>query len=203
VTADQPGRPERSPQRLDTLRLPDIVAPGLRVLFVGINPGLRSATLGHHFAGFSNRFWKLLFESGLTPEQLSAVDDRRLLEWGMGITNLVGRPTAGVSGLRREEYVRGVRVLERKVHEARPQLAALVGVSIYRVLFRWRGPVRLGLQVELLEGANVFVLPNPSGRNAHYSYPEMLESFRDLQRELERRFKRGPSFRSRAGRGRR
>src|SRR4029450_13687680 len=89
------------------LRLEDRIAPGLRVLFVGINPGGRSALTGHHFAGFSNRFWKLLFRSGLVPEALTYVDDDRLPEWGYGITNIVARPTRGIDQLRPEEYVAG------------------------------------------------------------------------------------------------
>src|SRR5258705_13461704 len=87
------------------LRLKDRIAPGLRVLFVGINPGVRSAITGHHFAGYSNRFWKLLFESGLLPERVTYEDDDRLTEWGYGITNLIARPTPGINDLRPAEYV--------------------------------------------------------------------------------------------------
>src|SRR5437667_3373261 len=95
--------------------LKDRVGPGVRVLFVGINPGVRSAALGHHFAGYSNRFWKLLFESGLVPEAIATEDDHRLPEWGYGITNLISRATPGIDALGPQEYVMGERALRRKV----------------------------------------------------------------------------------------
>jgi len=151
------------------------------VLFVGINPGVRSALTGHHFAGFSNRFWRLLFESGLVPERLRAEDDRRLPEWGYGVTNLVARPSPGIDTLTRGEYLAGVGVLRRKVRRWRPAVVAFVGVTLYRAIFEVRGPVKLGLQRERLEGARVFVLPNPSGRNANYSFREMLTAFTALR----------------------
>jgi TDG/mug DNA glycosylase family protein len=175
-----PRRP-RSPE-IDDLRLRDRIGPGLRVLFVGINPGVRSALTGHHFAGYSNRFWKLLFESGLVPQRLRAEDDDRLPEWGLGVTNLVPRPTPGIDTLRREEYVEGLRGLSRKVRRFRPAVVAFVGVTLFRSIFGVRGarPVTLGLQVERFQGARVFVLPNPSGRNANFSYAEMLSAFRAL-----------------------
>src|SRR4249919_3082018 len=112
-----------------SLRLKDRIAPGLRVLFVGINPGIRSATIGHHFAGYSNRFWKLLFESGLLPTPIGAEDDERLPEWGYGITNLVARPTPGIDTLAPSEYAAGLRMLRRKVRRWKPDLVALVGVT--------------------------------------------------------------------------
>src|SRR3954469_21486025 len=116
------------------LRLNDRIAPGVRVLFVGINPGVRSAQTGHHFAGFSNRFWKLLFESGLVPEPITYEHDDRLAEWGFGITNLIARPTPGINDLRPAEYIAGWRVLERKIRRARPRIVALVGVTVYRAV---------------------------------------------------------------------
>ena len=162
--------------------LRDRVRPGVRVLFVGINPGIRSATIGHHFAGYSNRFWKLLFESGLVSEPIGTEDDNRLLEWGFGITNLVARPTPGIDTLRPAEYVTGARTLRRKVRRWKPPVVAFVGVTLFRMVFNRRAgaPVALGLQPELFEGARVFVLPNPSGRNANYPYPKMLAAFRSL-----------------------
>jgi len=164
--------------------LKDRAGPGLRVLFVGINPGIRSAQLGHHFAGYSNRFWKLLYESGLVPEPVRTEDDDRLCDWGFGITNLVPRPTPGIDTLRPEEYVAGLRTLRRKVRRWKPDVVALVGVTLFRVLFNRRAgtPVSIGLQPERFEGARVFVLPNPSGRNANFSHSEMLAAFRMLQR---------------------
>jgi TDG/mug DNA glycosylase family protein len=162
--------------------LRDCIRPGVRVLLVGINPGIRSATIGHHFAGYSNRFWKLLFESGLVPEPISTEDDRRLPEWGFGITNLVARPTPGIDTLRRGEYTTGARTLGRKVRRWKPAVVAFVGVTLFRMVFGRRpgAPLALGLQPELFEGARLFVLPNPSGRNANFSYREMLDAFRSL-----------------------
>jgi TDG/mug DNA glycosylase family protein len=161
-------------------RLRDCVRPDLRVLLVGINPGIRSATIGHHFAGPSNRFWKLLYEAGVVPEPIRTEQDHRLPEWGFGMTNLVSRATAGIDTLRPDEYVAGTRVLRRKVRRWKPKLVAFVGVSLYRAIFAKRGPIALGLQEETFEGARVFVLPNPSGRNANFSYAEMLAAFREL-----------------------
>jgi len=157
----------------------------VRVLFVGINPGIRSARLGHHFAGYSNRFWKLLFDAKLVPEPIGTEDDRRLPEWGFGITNLVPRATPGIDTLRPEEYAAGARTLRRKVRRWQPRIVALVGVTLFRCLFDRRSGdrVALGAQAERFEGARVFVLPNPSGRNANYSYPEMLAAFRALRRQ--------------------
>jgi TDG/mug DNA glycosylase family protein len=174
----------------DDLRLSDRVHPPVRVLFVGINPGMRSAAIGHHFAGYSNRFWKLLYESGLVPEPIGTEDDVRLPEWGYGITNLIPRPTPGIDTLRPEEYAAGTRTLRRKVRRWRPQVVAFVGVTLSRIVFA-RGPgnpVPLGLQEEGFEGARVFVLPNPSGRNANFSYREMLQAYRGLRQLLDRKF---------------
>lgn len=150
---------------------------------MGINPGIRSAAVGHHFAGPSNRFWKLLYESSLVPEPVTWSDDDRLLEWGFGITNLVARATPGIGDLHASELLTGRRALAAKVRRYRPALVALVGVTIYRALFpqlaRGAG-VPLGEAPAMLGGARVFVLPNPSGRNANYSYLEMLDAFRRL-----------------------
>jgi TDG/mug DNA glycosylase family protein len=156
----------------------------LAVLFVGINPGVRSAMTGHHFAGYSNRFWKLLFESGLVPEPIGYRDDERLPEWGYGITNLVARPSPGIDTLDRREYQAGRAALEKKVRRYKPAVVALVGVTLFRALFAERraAPIALGRQRETFGGAAVFVLPNPSGRNANFSYQEMLEAFTGLRR---------------------
>ena len=165
-------------------KLRDRIEPGVRVLFVGINPGIRSAAIGHHFAGYSNRFWKLLFDAGLVPERLRAEDDRRLPEWGFGITNLIARATPGIDTLRPEEYAAGVGALRRKVRRFKPQTVAFVGVTLYRALFNRPGACALGEQQETFEGARVVVLPNPSGRNANYSYAQMREAFAQLSRFL-------------------
>jgi len=173
--------------------LRDRVRPPLNVLFVGINPGIRSAAIGHHFAGYSNRFWKLLFDAGLVPEPIGPEDDGRLPAWGFGLTNLVPRPTPGIDTLTPQEYVQGERVLRRKVRRWKPRIVAFVGVTLYRAVFENRekgtGVVpfsRCGLQPERFEGARVFVLPNPSGRNANFSYAQMLAAFRLLARVARR-----------------
>ena len=164
--------------------LPDRVAPGLRVLFVGINPGMRSAALGHHFAGYSNRFWKLLHEAGLVPAHIGFEQDALLPQYGLGLVNLVDRPTPGVADLRPEEFVAGRKRLLAKIRRLRPQVVAPVGVTVYRRLFGRRGEVQLGWQSDTIHGARVFVLPNPSGRNAHHSHAVMLRAFGMLKDEL-------------------
>jgi TDG/mug DNA glycosylase family protein len=183
------------------LRLRDRVAPDLRVLFVGINPGVRSAVTGHHFAGFSNRFWKLLRESTLVPEPITYEEDARLVEWGLGITNLIARPSPGINDLRPAEYVEGWKILSKKIRRYRPAVVALVGVTLYRAILPLLPDVPpgerraarlspdhvLGLRPETIHGARLFVLPNPSGRNANFSYGEMLEAFKALAAYLKRR----------------
>jgi TDG/mug DNA glycosylase family protein len=177
------------------LRLRDRIRPGLRILFVGINPGVRSALTGHHFAGFSNRFWRLLHQSGLVPEPITAEDDGRLLEWGMGVTNLVARPSPGIDDLKPAEYVAGWAVLERKIKRYRPAIVAFVGVTLYRAILPLidqaaasgarasKRPSRaVGMHPYLIHGARLYVLPNPSGRNANFSYAEMLAAFEALKR---------------------
>jgi TDG/mug DNA glycosylase family protein len=163
--------------------LEDRVRPPVDVLFVGINPGIRSATIGHHFAGYSNRFWRLLVDAKLVDEPIRTEDDGRLPEWGFGITNLIPRATPGIDTLKPAEYLAGERVLRRKVRRWRPKVVAFVGVTLFRAVFRRRPgePVALGPQPERFEGARVFVLPNPSGRNANFSYAEMLSAFRSLR----------------------
>src|SRR6059036_1094643 len=113
----------------DDLRLKDRVRRPVRVLFVGINPGIRSAAIGHHFAGYSNRFWKLLYDARLVPEAIGTEDDVRLPEWGFGITNLIPRATPGIDTLRPDEYVAGTGALRRKLRRWRPEVVAFVGVT--------------------------------------------------------------------------
>ena len=167
--------------------LTDHIQPGLRILFVGINPGLRSAAIGHHFAGHSNRFWKLLYESKLVSEPLTYQDDWRLPEMGLGLTNIIQRPSAGIDVLKPVEYATGRKRLVATVQRYRPQIVALLGVTIYRTLFPvTRGQrVNLGLQAAQLADVPLFVLPNPSGRNAHYSYNAMLGAFQALCKEAD------------------
>jgi TDG/mug DNA glycosylase family protein len=179
------------------LRLKDQIEPGVRVLFVGINPGVRSAITGHHFAGASNRFWKLLFESRLVPRPLTFREDGSLPAFGFGITNLVARPSPGISDLKPAEYAAGWRSVEEKIRTYRPEIVALVGVTLYRAIRplveeageqrqRKSRPVPLGFQPAAIHGTRFFVLPNPSGRNANFSYAEMLDAFKSLKRALKR-----------------
>jgi double-stranded uracil-DNA glycosylase len=172
------------------LRLKDRIRPGLHVLFVGINPGVRSAITGHHFAGYSNRFWKLLSDSRLVPQAITYEDDVRLPAWNLGITNLIARPSPGIDDLRPAEYIEGWKVLDRKLRRYRPKVVALVGVTLYRAILplldgapqaRKRASF-VGLQPASVHGAPIFVLPNPSGRNANFSYAEMLKAFVELRR---------------------
>lgn len=172
--------------------LPDYLAPGLSILFVGINPGLRSSDVGHHYAGPSNRFWKLLFEAGLVPNQMSYHDDGRLLDYGYGLTNLVAKPTTGIHDLGQRDFLQGRRRLVAKIQKYQPALVALLGITVARVLLSpvpstrsgkrvANDPIQTGLQPECLTGVRVFVLPNPSGRNAHYSYQRMKDLFCELR----------------------
>ena len=174
-----------------SLRLRDRIAPGVRVLLVGINPGVRSAITGHHFAGYSNRFWKVLWDAGLVPEPISYMDDDRLPEWGYGITNLIARQSPGIDDLRPEEYVAGWNVLSRKLARYRPAILALVGVTLYRAILPLVDPsakrsaaIACGAQPLTVHGARVFVLPNPSGRNANFSYEEMVAAYRSLKEAI-------------------
>ena len=178
-------------------RLRDCIQPGVLVLFVGINPGLRSAQTGHHFAGYSNRFWKLLHESKLVSDPLTYREDRRLPEWRLGLTNIIGRCTAGIDVLDPVEYRQGVASLKRKIRRYQPHIVALLGVTIFRMLCspkeRSKDPLNLGMTTMQLAGAQIFLLPNPSGRNAHYSYRQMLPVFQALHDNMERsRKKHGP-----------
>jgi TDG/mug DNA glycosylase family protein len=178
----------------EKLRLRDRIEPGVRVLFVGINPGVRSAETGHHFAGYSNRFWKLLYDSRLVPIPMTYQDDDQLPEFGYGITNIVPRPSPGMDVLRPQEYHDGAVTLLEKIAAFKPAIVALVGVTVYRALLSSLGDkqaarrsVALGFQKPPFPfPARVFVLPNPSGRNANYSYAEMLAAFRALRRAAAR-----------------
>ncbi|MGE3511223.1 MAG: mismatch-specific DNA-glycosylase [Vicinamibacterales bacterium] len=182
--------------RVSLRPLRDRIGTDVRLLFVGINPGVRSALTGHHFAGYSNRFWSLLFESGLVSERLTYEDDDRLPRFQYGITNLVSRPTPGVGDIAPEEFVAGRRRVWAKVRRHQPAVVALVGVTVFRAMFPdRRGRVSLGLQPERIAGSDVFVLPNPSGRNAHVSQGEMRAAFAALARHLgiRRRHTKGGS----------
>ncbi|HEY1376179.1 MAG TPA: G/U mismatch-specific DNA glycosylase [Gemmataceae bacterium] len=152
--------------------IPDVIGPGLRVLFCGINPSLYSAAVGHHFARPGNRFWPALHAAGLTERVLSPWEDGTLLERGFGLTNLVRRATAAADELTAAELATGSRALVRKVRRFRPAAVTFLGVTAYRTAFG-RPRAALGLQPETIAGAAVWVLPNPSGLNAHYRLADL------------------------------
>jgi TDG/mug DNA glycosylase family protein len=164
-----------------TLTLRDVVGPGLRVLFVGINPGLYSGATGHHFARPGNRFWPTLYAAGLTPRQLSPCDDRELLRYGLGVTNLVARTTASAAELSDDELVRGGRRIARLVARHRPRIVAFLGLTTYRIAFG-EPDATVGPRPRRIAGARVWLLPNPSGLNAHWQAPALAEAFRALPR---------------------
>ena len=158
----------------------DVIGPGLRVLFCGINPSLYSAAVGHHFARPGNRFWPALHAAGLTDRRLLPFEDRLLLTAGYGLTNLVRRATAAADELSPAELVAGARALERKVRRHRPRAVAFLGVTAYRQAFG-RPRAALGRQPDTLAGAAVWVLPNPSGLNAHYQRDSLARLYRELR----------------------
>jgi double-stranded uracil-DNA glycosylase len=157
----------------------DVIAPGLRVLFCGINPGLYSGATGHHFARPGNRFWPTLHQAGFTARLLDPSEERELLPLGYGITNLVPRATATADELLPEELVAGRRRLEAKVKRYRPRALAVLGIGAYRTAFAQKAATP-GPQPERLADATVWVLPNPSGLNAHYQLANLVEHFREL-----------------------
>jgi len=160
--------------------LRDVIGPGLKVLFCGINPGLYSAATGFHFARPGNRFWPALHAAGFTPRRFDPSENRRLLELGYGLTNLVNRATAAADELSPQELVAGGRRLAAKVRRHRPRAVAFVGLGAYRTAFG-RPKATLGRQLEPLEGAEVWVLPSPSGLNANHQLPELVKLFRALR----------------------
>jgi TDG/mug DNA glycosylase family protein len=182
MKSTKPSRADLLAAQDKTVR--DAIAPNLRVLFCGINPGLYSAATGHHFARPGNRFWPTLYQAGFTPRQLAPSEERELLTFGYGITNLVARATATADGLAPEELVAGRRRLESKVKRYQPQVVAVLGISAYRTAFAKKA-VMLGLQSERLADAAVWVLPNPSGLNAHYQLADLAEHFRRLCLSVE------------------
>ncbi len=155
--------------------IPDVISPDLAVLFCGINPGLWSAAVGHHFARPGNRFWPALHRSGFTPRQLRPDEQEKLLGYGLGITNVAARATARADELTTAELVAGGALLAAKVREYRPRWLAVLGVTAYRTAFNAR-VARVGEQP-----ARVWILPNPSGRNAHFSLDQLAEEFARLR----------------------
>ena len=163
----------------------DVIAPGLRVLFCGINPGLYSGATGHHFARPGNRFWPALHRSGFTPRLLSPFEERELLSVGIGVTNIVARTTAMASELTRDELHEGGKKLERKVRRYRPGWLAVLGLGAYRSAFGEKASA-VGPQPRTIGSTNVWLLPNPSGLNAHYQLPDLVREFSRLREAAEK-----------------
>lgn len=158
----------------------DIIAPGLDILFCGINPSLYSAAVGHHFARPGNRFWPVLHRAGFTPRQLLPAEDGSLPSYKLGITNLVARATASAAELSAAELRAGSQALQHKLEQYRPRKLAVLGISAYRSAFA-APQAQLGRQQMTLAGVPVWVLPNPSGLNAHYQLPELIAVYAELR----------------------
>jgi double-stranded uracil-DNA glycosylase len=176
----QPYRPTRAEVLASAGKtIPDVIAPGLRVLFCGINPGLYSGATGHHFARPGNRFWRAIHSAGFTDRVLSPFEDQDLPRYGCGITNLVSRATAAADELRPEELDEGARRLRDKVRECRPRYLAVLGMGAYRQGFGQPRAVA-GRQDMAIGDTTVWVLPNPSGLNANYQLEQLVALFGEL-----------------------
>ncbi len=169
-------------------KMTDVIGPGLKILFCGINPSLYSAAVGHHFARPGNRFWPTLYAAGFTDRLFNAFEDSQLLERGYGITNVVERATASAAELQPEEYVKGGKRLEAKVRRYNPKVVAVLGVGAYRAAFGKKDAL-VGRQDERLGGAQVWVLPNPSGLNAHYRLDDLARVYKELRTAVEKSMK--------------
>jgi TDG/mug DNA glycosylase family protein len=178
--AEIPWRPTKAQLEAATAKtVPDVIRPDLDVLFCGINPGRYSAAVGHHFAGPGNLFWPTLFAAGFTPRRFTAFEESELLPLGFGITNLVSRASASASELRPDELRAGARVLTRKVSKLSPRFVAFVGLGAYRTAFD-RRKAQVGLQPETIGSSRLWLLPNPSGLNAHHQPPILKQMFSEL-----------------------
>jgi TDG/mug DNA glycosylase family protein len=176
-----PWRPTKAQLAAASTRtLSDIIAPGLEIVFCGINPGLYSAAVGHHFARPGNRFWPSLYAAGFTPRLFTGFDDRELLGLGLGLTNLVDRASASADELSPDELRAGAAALRRKVARYRPRFLAIVGFGAYRTAFARPRAVG-GRQAEPLGTTAIWLLPNPSGLNAHYLPADLAERFAELR----------------------
>lgn len=159
--------------------VPDIIAPDLHVLFCGINPSLYSAAVGHHFARPGNRFWGTLHTAGFTEQLLTPLEDHNLLQLGYGLTNIVERATARADELDAAELIAGQQRLTAKVQHYRPRFLAVLGIGAYRTALNQPKAV-IGPQDNPLHGAIIWVLPNPSGLNAHYQLEDLKRAYREL-----------------------
>jgi len=162
----------------------DLIDHDLKVLFCGINPGLYSGATGLHFARPGNRFWKALHGAGFTEHQLDPSDEHELLERGYGITCFVGRTTARADELRPEEFIEGGRILTGKIEKFRPRMLAVLGIGAYRTAFN-RPEAQVGLQTETIGETPIWLLPNPSGLNAHYQLADLIDLFRAVRLAVE------------------
>ncbi len=181
MTARRPTRAELLAAKNKTV--PDVIAPGLSVLFCGINPGLYTAAIGHHFGRPGNRFWPTLHSAGFTPRLFDPSEEQELLPLGYGITNVVARATAAADELKEKEIVAGGRSLREKALKFAPRFLALLGIGSYRIAFANR-KATIGLQAEGIGKTRVWVLPNPSGLNAHYQPKDLVRVFRELRKAL-------------------
>lgn len=180
----QPNKPTRADLlAAQNKTVADVIASGLRVLFCGINPGLYSGATGHHFARPGNRFWPVLHQAGFTSKLLAPAEERNLLLDGYGITNLVARATATADELAPEELVTGRQLLIAKIELYHPTIVAILGIGAYRTAFEYPAAT-LGEQPVLFATARIWVLPNPSGLNAHYSLAALVDHFRQLHQAL-------------------
>jgi double-stranded uracil-DNA glycosylase len=164
-------------------RVPDLIAPGLKVLFCGINPGLYSAAVGHHFAGPGNLLYPTLFATGFTPRLLTAFDEPELLRLGYGVTNMVTRPSAGAEDIEKAELIRGARALRRKVLQFKPRFLAVLGLVAYRQGFE-NNKAQVGRQEETIGDTIVWLLPNPSGLNAFHQPALLNQMFGDFHKAV-------------------
>ena len=178
----KPTKAEVAAAQNRTIR--DVIAPGLDVLFCGINTGLYSAATGHHFARPGNRFWPTLYRSGFTPRLIAPDEELELISLGYGITNIVDRATASAAEVTTDELKQGGINLERKLQVFRPKMLAVLGISAYRTAFN-QPKAALGRQPELLAETIVWVLPNPSGLNAHFPPVKLAEVFREFRAALD------------------
>ena len=174
----RPTRAELAAAVSATIR--DVIAPGLDVLFCGINPGLYSGATGHHFARPGNRFWPALHASGFTERVFAPWEKELLLERGVGITNIVARTTATAAEVTREELIEGRRRLERKVRRYAPRWLAVAGIGAYRIAFD-SSHAGVGPQEGTIGTTRIWVLPNPSGLNAHHQRKDLARAFRELR----------------------
>lgn len=178
---EKPWKPTKAQlEAAKTKTVDDLIAPNLNVLFVGINPGLYTAAVNHHFGRPGNRFWPALHQGGFTPRLYSPFEEDLLLELGLGITNFVARATATAQELSREEVRAGGRIVEQKLLKFRPRWAAVMGVEAYRTAFD-RPLAKVGRQDHVIGRTALWVMPNPSGLNAHYTLPRLAAVMREFR----------------------